>query len=89
MAQHQQDAIWAALVAVMLLQPSWPGLACRCTSTCPPDAQQMMACTLQELRELIARCWAPNPEDRPAFVQLVKELEVSAGICFRRTVLTL
>lgn len=49
----------------------------------------MMACTLQELRELIARCWAPNPEDRPAFVQLVKELEVSAGICFRRTVLTL
>ncbi|PRW60891.1 Dual specificity kinase splA isoform A [Chlorella sorokiniana] len=29
----------------------------------------------KELRELIARCWAPNPEDRPAFVQLVKELE--------------
>jgi len=27
------------------------------------------------VRELIARCWSPNPEDRPAFATLVKELE--------------
>lgn len=29
----------------------------------------------QEVRELIARCWSPNPEDRPSFSALVKELE--------------
>lgn len=29
----------------------------------------------QEMRELIARCWSPNPEDRPPFTELVKELE--------------
>jgi hypothetical protein len=29
----------------------------------------------QEMRELIARCWSPNPEDRPPFSELVKELE--------------
>ncbi|KAL4856575.1 SUMO-activating enzyme subunit 2 [Chlorella vulgaris] len=29
----------------------------------------------KEVRELIARCWSPNPEDRPAFATLVKELE--------------
>ncbi|KAL4446296.1 hypothetical protein ABPG77_003103 [Micractinium sp. CCAP 211/92] len=29
----------------------------------------------KEVRELIARCWSPNPEDRPSFSALVKELE--------------
>jgi hypothetical protein len=29
----------------------------------------------KEMRELIARCWSPNPEDRPPFSELVKELE--------------
>jgi hypothetical protein len=30
---------------------------------------------LQEVRELIAKCWAPNPEDRPPFAELVGTLE--------------
>jgi hypothetical protein len=43
-----------------------PRAACTSLSSC---------LTMQEVRELIARCWSPNPEDRPAFATLVKELE--------------
>ena len=29
----------------------------------------------QEIRELIAKCWAADPEDRPPFDRIVDELE--------------
>jgi hypothetical protein len=29
---------------------------------------------LQEIRELITRCWAPDPEARPSFEKIAAEL---------------
>lgn len=60
------------------LEQSWPCLppqACIPQCALLTDTHPLLH-GLQELRELIARCWSPNPEDRPAFVQLVKEFEV-------------
>lgn len=54
-------------------------LAQRPHAAAPPPCLPALTTPLQELRELIARCWSPNPEDRPAFVTLVKELEVRRG----------
>ena len=54
------------------LLPPRPPAPCllACLLACLPAAP-----CLQEVRELISKCWSPNPEDRPPFTKIVSELE--------------
>ncbi len=57
-----------------LLAPKQAAVAA-CLKGMRPQFQGLLRPRHERLKGLIARCWAPVPEDRPDFTELIPELE--------------